>query len=113
MHTQKCPKTCNFALKCKLENNQSTNQNAKVIKLGAYIDSKVLKEYPNLKTNHTPQRNLDQKTKKPSKQRVSHFSSLHRARYKEGLALSASGKGEGFSTYSEVSLYGCAKGARV
>ena len=83
------------------------------IKLRAYIDSKVLREYLDLKTTHTPKINLDQETKKPSKQRVSRFSGLHRARCIQGLAFSASGKGEGFSTYIEVSLCGCAKGARI
>jgi len=85
----------------------------KFIKLRAYTDSEILREYPDLTNNHRPKINPDQETKKPSKQRVSRFSSLHRARCIQGLAFSASGKSEGFRLYTEVSLCACAKGARI
>ena len=95
----------------------------KNIKLWAYIDSEVPREYPDLKNNHRPKRNPDQETKNQANKESP---SLHTGKARS-LALLTQGKRESLSTlplltqgkreslitYTEVSLCGCEKGARV
>ena len=114
MHTQKCPKTCNFALK--LQTRKMINpltRMQKIIKLGAYTDSEILREYPDLKNNHRPKRNLNQRSQKLSKQRVSRFNSADRARAKEGLAVWPCRQREGYMNYTESSRFSCAENASI
>ena len=68
----------------------------KIIKLGAYIDSEVLREYPDLKNNHTLKRNLDQRTQKTKQTKSLAFFKFTQGEVYTGSRSFRFRKGRGF-----------------